>query len=117
MSYDVSIRVKVEGKNFFVWLVGGPNITWNVKELIRQSSGWDILNEENNGPVIPWAEKIKKGKRELEQYPEKYRKYEAENGWGTVEGTLHFYDTCINMFEGFMRCYGELSDVAVVFVD
>lgn len=118
MSYDVGIRVKVENKPVYVSVSNyDPNITWNVKELIYQSSGWEIKNCASNGLAIEWIKKIQKGIKELTKNPEKYRQYEASNGWGTVEGTLSFYRHCIEMFDDFMLYYEELSDVAVVWVD
>ena len=116
MSYDISFRVKVEGKPVYVDVIDGPNITWNVKELILHSSGWDIKNCDNNGPIFDWIKKIRFGFHELHKHPEKYRKYEASNGWGTVEDTLKFYNECMDMFEDFMRYNEELHDIAVVWV-
>lgn len=117
MSYDIGIRVKVEGLDEYVEVSEiGPNITWNVRELIKQSSGWDIENEASNGPVLPWLEKIIHGLKELETKPLRYKQYESPNGWGTVRGTIGFYRTCIEMVEEFMRDYERLLPVAVIWV-
>lgn len=119
MSYDISFRAKIENKPTYLTIpyIDSANITWNVRELIRQSSGWDILNCQSNGLVVDWIIKIKKGIVELETKPELYKQYEAKNGWGTVEGTLNFYKRCERMFNDFIAEYEELSDVAVVWVD
>lgn len=117
MSYDVSIKVKVEGLDHYVFVYDLGNITWNVRELIRQSSGWDIKNEAPNGPLQPWLEKIRAGIKELEQHPGKYRQYEARNGWGTVEGTLEFYRHCVHNAEKFLKRRKQLLPAAVVYVD
>lgn len=123
MSYSISFRVKVEGTNEYVepsFVIREgihPNITWNVRELIEQSSGWDIQNEGPNGTIKEWAEKIKEGKKNLAENPEKYRKYESPNGWGTVEGTLHFYKDCLSMIADFIMDYENLVDVAIVWVN
>lgn len=118
MSYDISFKVKVQDKPVYVELdVGSANITWNVKELIRQSSGWSIKNCKLNEPVQEWIEFIKRGIHELETNPDKYRQYEGSNGWGTVEGTLDFYRNCMEMYAELIECYEELADVSYVYVD
>lgn len=50
MSYDISFKVKVEGLNRYVE-VGDcdANITWNVMDIIRKSTGLEWRNEEPNG--------------------------------------------------------------------
>ena len=87
------LKVKVEGLDIYAPVAWGDivNITWNVHELIKHSSGWDIDNEKNNGTAEDIAKFIVHGINELEQHPDKYKKYEAHNGWGTVKGTLKFY--------------------------
>lgn len=119
MSYDISIKVKVENKPVYVPVPNNyePNITWNVTELIKQSSGWEIKNCDSNGLATEWIKYIHKGINELTENPQKYKQYEASNGWGTVEDTLSFYKHCVRMFEDFMLFYEELADVAVVWVD
>lgn len=118
MSYDVSIRLPVKGlEDKFVEVCELGNITWNVKELIRQSSGWEIKNEDNNGPLLPWLEMIDRGIRELLSRPEQYKQYEAENGWGTVEGTLSFYRRCRENAEDWIEWNEELLPAAVVWVN
>lgn len=122
MSYDISLKVKVQDKPVYVQVTDEVNITYNVHELIKQSSGWEIKNNDNNGNIFEWVEKIKHGIKELETHPELYKQYEARNGWGTVEDTLHFYYQCLDMFEEFLEWHGQgdeddLTDVTVVWVD
>ena len=91
MSYDVSIRVKVENADYFLAVpldTDGANVTWNVRELILQSSGWDIKNEDSNGFAIDLYPKILEGIRNLVTNPDAYMAYESPNGWGTIKGTL-----------------------------
>ena len=116
MSYDVSIRVKAEGVDAYVEAEWLSNITWNVKELIKQSSGWDIRNCDTNGPVMPWLDKIEAGIRELVGRPEVYRQYEAKNGWGTVEGTLTFFKDCRDKAREWMEDNETLIPAAVIWV-
>lgn len=51
-------------------------------------------------------------------YPEKYRKYEASNGWGTVESTKRFFERIISAWNDFVKCEGkELSDVTTFWIE
>lgn len=104
MSYDISFRVKVEGIDKYVE-VGecGANITWNVRKMIEVATGLPWINEDNNGfckDVIPH---IQKGYAEVTKHPEKYKKYEAPNGWGTVEGVTRFFQNIIEAWERFSK--------------
>lgn len=119
MSYSVSIAVKVEGIDYYVQLCDLGNITWNARELIFHSSGWNIENEQPNGDIIPWIRKIRKGIHELENHPQEYKKYEAKNGWGTVICTLNFYRECIKNAEEWLydNEYNEkLREAAIIYV-
>ncbi len=117
MSYDIDFRVKAEGVDRFV-SVGEctANITWNAREIITRSTGLPWKNEENNGlckDVIPY---IKNGLEELRKNAIKYRHLEAPNGWGTVCGTIHFFETIIKEWEWFEYCEPELANVAVFLI-
>ena len=117
ISYDVSIRLPVKGlEDRFVEVADLGNITWNVLELIRQSSGWDIKNEDDNGAVFPWIEMIEHGVDELTNHPEQYKQYESPNGWGTVEGTLRFYKDCRKYAHEWIADNEDLLSVAVIWV-
>ena len=118
MSYDISFRVKVEGTD--KWLEVGDcdaNITWNVRKIIELSTGLPWKNEANNGyckDVIPY---IAHGLRELKSNPDKYRPYEAENGWGTVEGTIHFFEHVIEHWDSLILLEDkEIADVATFWI-
>ena len=117
MSYDVSIRLPVKGgEDRYVEVADLGNITWNVRDLIKQSSGWDIKNEDSNGEVLPWMKLINYGIKELEKRPSRYKKYESPNGWGTVEGTLRFYWDCLRNAEDWLNDNPDLVSIAVVWV-
>ena len=118
MSYDVSIRLPVKGlEDRYVCVQDLGNITWNVRDLIKQSSGWEIKNEDNNGPILPWLGLIRQGIEELEARPSKYRKYESPNGWGTIAGTLRFYYDCMENAECWLLDNEDLLPAAVIWVD
>ena len=117
MSYDIDFRVKVEGADEYI-SVGDcdANITWNVRKIIELSTGLPWMNEENNGyckDIIPC---IEKGLHELLNNPKKYKPYEAPNGWGTVDGTIIFYEDIINAWRNLKRENPKLAEVAVFWI-
>lgn len=93
MSYDVYFKVKVEGLENKYVTVGecDANVTCNVKEMIVKSTGLEWKNAANNGLCKDVMPHIADGLAELMKYPKKYKQYEAENGWGTVEGCKRFF--------------------------
>lgn len=117
MSYDISFRVKVEGIDRFVE-VGDcdANITCNVRKIIELSTGLPWKNEANNGLVKDIIPCIEKGRLELMSNPQKYKPYEAKNGWGTVEGTLWFFERILKQWDDFIRDYEELADVVTFWI-
>ena len=104
MSYDISFKVRVADTDKFV-AVGNcdANITWNVRKIIELSTGLPWLNEENNGYCVDIMPAIQKGLNELRAHPEKYKQYEAENGWGTVSGTARFFAQILKDWEEYTR--------------
>lgn len=117
MSYDISFRVKVEGAD--VWLPVGDyraNITYNVGELIRHATGLQWLNCENNGlcaNIIPY---IRRGLEKLRAHPERYKKYESPNGWGTVEGVISFFAKVLEEWDNFVADNPELANLATFWI-
>ena len=118
MSYDISFKVKVEGKDKYVY-VGDcdANTTWNVRKMIEVATGLPWANEANNGLVKDIIPKIEKGYSELTKHPTKYRKYEAKNGWGTVESTAAFFKDIIKAWETFRKDYADLVDVTTFWIE
>lgn len=117
MSYNISFRVKVEGIDKYVEIGSqSANITWNVGKIIRLSTGLEWKNEENNGLCVDVITKIKSGLYELLENPKKYKKYEAQNGWGTVEGTINFFDQILREWYEFQLYYEELVNVATFWI-
>jgi hypothetical protein len=79
------------------------NITWNVRKIIELSTGLPWKNCENNGLCIDVIPRIAHGLTELVNHPEKYKPYEASNGWGTVESTIRFFETILKEWEDFRK--------------
>lgn len=119
MSYDIAFKVKVEGIDKYIE-VGNcdANTTWNVREMIVKSTGLEWNNCANNGLCKDIIPHIEKGWGELNRYPEKYKQYEAKNGWGTVESTKRFFETIISAWNGFVKWEDkELIDVTTFWIE
>ena len=118
MSYDVSFRVKVDGGDD-LWVDVGDcdaNVTWNVGTIIRLSTGLEWKNEENNGLCSEVIPKICDGLKELELHPNKYKPYEAPNGWGTVNGTIRFFKRILDAWEELIREDERLAALATFWI-
>lgn len=98
MSYDISFKVKVEGlDNRYLDIAAcDANITWNLREMIVKSTGLEWKNEDNNGLCKDVIPHIVNGLGELTNCPEKYKQYEAPNGWGTIEGCKIFFEQILH---------------------
>ena len=121
MSYDISFKVKVDGLEDRYVRVGecNANITWNLREMIVKSTGLEWKNEANNGlckDVIPY---IANGLAELINHPNKYKQYEAENGWGTMKGCKEFFIQIISDWNAFCEDYStkDLVDVTYFWIE
>lgn len=118
MSYNIAFKVKVEGTDSYLE-VGDcdANITWNVRKIIELSTGLPWTNEANNGLCLDVIPKIQHGLEELQANPEKYKLYEASNGWGTVKGTIHFFQQILKAWEDLMRSHEELAPVTTFWIE
>lgn len=104
MSYDLKIGVKVEGTDIIA-IIAEParaNPTYNLSKMFRECTGWDFDQSEwySVAAVYPL---IRRGIAELIAYPEKYRKYEPENKWGTVE-------TAVEDLMSLKNCIDDIVD-------
>ena len=111
MSYDIRFRVKVEGTDKWVD-VGNcdANITYNVRKIIELSTGLPWHNCANNGLCNDIMPAIERGYYELLLNPEKYKPYEARNGWGTVQGVKGFFEYLLHCWKD----YKENEDPEIV---
>ena len=90
MSYDIRFGVKVEGMNGYIAVIDEPEIsdpTYNLRDMFVACMDWDYKQGEwyNCADAIP---KFERGVNELSINPQKYRKYDSPNGWGTVSSAL-----------------------------
>ena len=89
MSYDLRLAVKVEGWGQMV-MIGEPEYsspTYNLGKMFRACMDWNF----KQGEYYNCAEVIKNidhGIRELRTNPGKYKDYEPDNGWGTVQTAI-----------------------------
>lgn len=118
MSYDISFKVKVEGIDKWVDVIDcDANITWNVRKIIELSTGLPWHNEANNGYCKDVIPHIEAGLLELKTHPEKYKPYEAKNGWGTVDGVIRFFEKILFYWNRLcMWEDDEIADVATFWI-
>lgn len=121
MGYDISFKCKIEGLPDRYITVGDctANITWNIKEMIRKSTNLEWKNEANNGLCKDVLPHIADGLAELVKYPEKYKQYEAKNGYGTIEGCKHFFSLLISEWITFCEDSQtkDLADVTYFWIE
>lgn len=118
MSYDITFKVKVEGTD--EWVPVGDcdaNITWNVGQIIRESTGLEWKNEENNGYVIDILPALSNGVHELVTNPQKYKAMESPNGWGTVEGVIRFFGRIAAAYNDLLEESPEIAKVATFWIE
>ena len=91
MSYNIRFGVKVAGTDKDVYcVIGAPEYdspTYNVREIFVKSMGWDYHQGEwyKASEILPL---VKHGIEELSERGMDYKKYEPDNGWGSVSSAL-----------------------------
>lgn len=109
MSYDIHFCIREKHTDELIVIGESYNITWNVRELIKQSSDWDIKNEATNGLAKDLVIKWQKGLKQLIDYPTAFKQYESPNGWGTIEGVKRLYRNLISEWNNLTDEYGRYS--------
>ena len=113
MSYDIEFKVRVADTDAYVTLKeSDANVTWNVREIIRKSTGLPWINDANNGLCVDIIPRIQAGITELVHNGQKYKAMEPENKWGSVDGTIRFFRTIVSDWNDYVAS----SDPAVVAV-
>ena len=92
MSYDVKFKKPLGGGRSFIY-VGDDwiNHTANTGTMIKEVCGsrppeWGGKTGREMYPILLQGISL------LSVYPQKYRCFEPENGWGTVETTIAFLE-------------------------
>lgn len=96
MSYDIRFGVKVEGMDYIA-VIDKPECdspTYNLRDMFVACMDWDYKQGVwyNCAEVFP---KIRHGQEELTIHPKKYTKYNAPNGWGTVDSAKECLDSLV----------------------
>ena len=121
MSYDIRFKIRVDGTKDRYITVGNcdANITWNLRDMIVKSTKLKWENEANNGLCKDVIPRIADGYAELTKRPEKYKKYEAENGWGTIQGCKKFFLQIMDDWNSFCEDSStkDLADVTYFFIE
>jgi len=97
MSYDIRLGVKVEGMDGYIATIDEPSYsspTYNLRDMFVACMDWDYEQGEwyNCGDVF---QNIIRGQNEITAFPEKYKKYNATNGWGTVSSAKKCIDSIV----------------------
>ena len=88
MSYDIALyRKGIKNKKRAYYNYDG-NITYNVCNMLEVAFGENHLKKWNNMSCDKFFRELEKGYIDMIRNPEKYRKYNSPNGWGTYETTL-----------------------------
>jgi len=109
MSYDIRFGVKVAGADDCYAVIGQPEYdspTYNLRDIFVQSMGWCYHQGEwyKITEVLP---KIQRGITELTLHPQKYKKLEPGNGWGTVNSAIMSLQSIVSYFTNDLNGLGN----------
>ena len=117
MGYDIRFKVKAADGSMITMGDQYANITWNVGDMIRLATGLEWNNEEDNGLCVDVMPKIADGMKDLLMNPQKYKKYEDPDGWGTIGGTIDFFNTLLFDWKRFCIAYPNFVNVARFWIE
>lgn len=90
MSLDVYLYEKTTyGTHEYFW----KNITHNLNTMADKAGIYEVLwrpDENNITKAQQLIEPLTKGLQLLKDNPERFKPFNAENGWGTYEGLIRF---------------------------
>lgn len=107
MSYDIRLAVEVagapvneDGEPLYA-VIGTPEYdspTYNLGDMFRACTGWDFKQGKfyRVSEVLPL---IEKGIHELRFNGRAYKKYEPDNGWGSVGSALEALESMLESIE------------------
>ena len=95
MSLSVALFMNIDtGGNEFHWVeLFDANVTGNLAKMANEAGLYDALwcplDNGNSfaGDILP---ALVKGYEELKSNPDKYKKLNPDNGWGSYDGLLSF---------------------------
>lgn len=90
MSYDVSFKAKLEGADQWVY-VGDDwiNHTSNTATMIKEVCG-SYPSQWNGKRCADMYPVLMQGISLLNNHPQRYKQFEAPNGWGTIPQVMDF---------------------------
>lgn len=90
MKYRVFLRMQMQEDK---WMTMGEShiIPWDIRDLVAESSGWAIMNQQSSGLASALVPELQKGILELTQSPHVYNNFEIAHGLGTIKDVLQFY--------------------------
>ena len=101
MSYDIRFGVEVKDADGLIAEIGSPEYdtpTYNLGVMFRKCTGWNYEQGKwyKVADVLPM---IDHGLRELRFNRAKYKRYEAENGWGTIGDAISCLESILEGIE------------------
>ena len=113
MSYDIKLYKKtIKNKNKIYYDYYG-NITYNVCNMLEVAFGKNHLKKWNNLSCNKFIKDLENGYKDMKKNPEKYKKYNSPNGWGTYESTLN----AIEKLYIAIRVHGLIDGLKNIYLD
>ena len=113
MSYDIALYRKGLKNNKRAYYNYDGNITYNVYEMLEVAFGENHLKKWNDLSCDKFFRDLEKGYIDMIKNPEKYKKYNSPNGWGTYETTL---STIKELYERIQE-YANIDGLENVFLE
>lgn len=116
MSWDVYFRAKLEGIDAYVDVYPcNANVTSNLRTMIETATELPWVSG-NNGRLVDVMPKIEAGLFKIIRDPWAFKKYEAPNGWGTVEGARNFLGLIMSQWRMMQKESPDIAEVAVLWL-
>lgn len=113
MSYDIELYRKGLKNNKRTYYNYDGNITCNVYEMLEVAFGENHLKKWNHLSCDQFFKDLEKGYFDMIKNPQKYKKYDSPNGWGTYETTLYSIE---KLYKAIQK-YAEIDGLKNVFLD
>ena len=112
MSYDIDLKARIGSSKHFAQ-ISDFNMTYNVGKILRETSGYtEWSGSMHEVPILDMYDKFAKGLVELSTNMSKYRHLEPENGWGSCETVIKFYNWFFDSLKDYSR-----EDLKYIYVD